>query len=150
MPQLTIPQQVAALLPLFATLISGFFSHDRLPRWANALIALIALVATAVVCLWLAGNFTGNAQASVLAVLGYVAILMNGDLRAIYTFLVTVPSPLAALATPQTAAASLVPASASSRSQVGPQPIQFPTAASQSQSQTTPGTLSGGPPTTGG
>ena len=146
MPNLTIPQQVAALLPLLATMLSGFFSHDRLPRGVNALIALIALVGTAIACLWLAGNFTGNAQASVLAVLGYVAILMNGDLRAIYLFLATAPSPLAALVTPNapTAAAPLAPASASSRSQVGPQPIQFPV------SQTTPGNSSGGPPTTGG
>ena len=145
MPNLTIPQQVAALLPLLATMLSGFFSHDRLPRSVNALIALIALVGTAIVCLLLAGNFTGNAQASVLAVLGYVAVLMNSDLRVLYTFLVTSPSPLVALMpNAPTAAAPLVPASASSRSQVGPQPIQFPI------SQTTPGNSSGGPPTTGG
>ena len=134
------------MLPLLATMLSGFFSHDRLPRGVNALIALVALVATAVACLWLAGNFTGNAQASVLAVLGYVAILMNGDLHAIYLFLVTAPSPLAAMVSSPAAAHQ---GSASSRSQVGPQPIQFPTA-SQAQAQTTPGTLSGGPPTTGG
>src|SRR5579871_3942909 len=114
MPQLTIPQEVAALLPLLATMLSGFFSHDRLPRGVNALIALVALVATAVACLWLAGNFTGNAQASVLAVLGYVAILMNGDLHAIYLFLVTAPSPLAAMVSSPAAAHQ---GSASSRSQ---------------------------------
>jgi hypothetical protein len=96
MPQLTIPQGVAALLPLISTMLSGWLAQDRLPRWANALIALVALVGTAILCLVLAGNFTGNAQASVLAVLGYVALLMAGDLHTLYQFLVAVPSPLAA------------------------------------------------------
>src|SRR5579885_2347588 len=84
MPQQTVPQAVAALLP----------------KWANALIAFLALVGTAFACVSLSGNFTGNAQTSILLMLSYVAILMNGDLRVLYQFLVAAPSPLAAAVVP--------------------------------------------------
>ena len=95
--QPTTPQAVAALLPLIATMLSSWLNQDRLPRVANALIAFVALIGTAGLCVLLAGNFTGNPQASLLAILGYVAILMNGDLHVLYQFLVALPGPLAAL-----------------------------------------------------
>ena len=120
--QLSTSQQLVAILPLIATVLSGWLSQDRLPRAANALIALIALIGTALLCAFLAGNFTGNAQASLLAVLGYVALLMNGDLRVLYQFLVALPGPLAALAPVPTPAAKTPP---------GPQAIAYP--ASQQQ-----------------
>ena len=98
MPQLSEPQAIAALLPLFATSLSGWLSQDRLPKWANALIALVALIGTAFTCVLLSGNFTGNAQASTLLVLGYVALLMSGDLSMLRGFLVVSSGPLSPFA----------------------------------------------------
>jgi len=143
MLQPTTPQAIAALLPLIATMLSSWLSQDRLPRFANALIALVALVMTALVCAVLAGNFTGNQQASLLAVLGYVAILMSGDLRVLYQFLVATPGPLAAaLAPPQPLAPSPI-----STAKTPPQPISFP---SSQQSGPQQGSGMRIPPTTGG
>lgn len=98
MPQLSEPQTIAALLPFFATSLSGWLSQDRLPRRVNALVALVALIGTAFACVLLSGNFTGNAQASTLLVLGYVALLMNGDLSMLRGFLVASSGPLTPLA----------------------------------------------------
>jgi hypothetical protein len=107
----TIPQGVAALLPFAATMISSWLSHLKLPNWANALIALVFLVGTAVGSLFLAGNITGNLQASILLVLGYVFVLMNGDLKTLTQFLLYAPSPLAALVpiTPTAPSSVVVP-----------------------------------------
>ena len=60
MQQPTIPQTIAALLPLLATMLSSWLSTDRLPRWANALIAFAALIVTAISCVVLAGNSLGG------------------------------------------------------------------------------------------
>lgn len=92
--QVTSPQSIAALLPFISTSAASWLSHDRLSGWVNALIAFVALVGTAALCVWLAGNFTGNAAESVSAVLLYVGVLMNGQFAALQKFLVAAPSPL--------------------------------------------------------
>ena len=140
--QPTPPQAIAALLPLLATMVSSWLSQDRLPRFANALIALVALVMTALVCAVLAGNFTGNQQASLLAILGYVAILMHGDLHVLYQFLVAAPGPLAAaLAPPPPLAAPPAPTA-----KTPPQPISFPSSPQPPQG----GSVIRVPPSSGG
>lgn len=96
----TIPLGIAAVLPLFATMLSSWLAQDQFPKFANALIAFVALVGTAIACVTLAGNFTGNAQVSILATLGYVAVLMQGDLSVLYEYLVSTQGPLNALKPP--------------------------------------------------
>lgn len=91
----TIPQAAAALLPFLATILSRWLADDRLKAGENAAIAAFFLLATAIVCAWLAGNFTGNAQASVLVVLSYVTYLMRGDLVTLLLFFDLAPSPMA-------------------------------------------------------
>lgn len=92
--QLTIPATIAALLPLVATMLSSWLNDDNLQPGVNALIALIAILLTATGCELLAGNFTGNVAASFLGILGYVGVLMSGDLSMLYQYLVAKPSPL--------------------------------------------------------
>lgn len=94
MPTPTVPQSVAILLPFAASSIASWLSHDKLPGWANALIALVALVGTAVGAWLLAGNFTGNVATSVSAVLLYVGVLMQGQLQVLQRFLTASGSPL--------------------------------------------------------
>jgi len=94
MPTPTIPQSIAILLPFAASSIASWLSHDRLPGWANALIALFALVGTAVGAWLLAGNFTGNVATSVSAILLYVGVLMQGQLQVLQQFLLAAGSPL--------------------------------------------------------
>lgn len=94
MPMPTIPQSIAILLPFAASSIASWLSHDRLSGWANALIALFALVGTAVGAWLLAGNFTGNVATSVSAILLYVGVLMQGQLQVLQQFLLAAGSPL--------------------------------------------------------
>ena len=94
MPTPTVPQSIAILLPFSASSIASWLSHDRLPGWANALIAFVALVGTAVGAWLLAGNFTGNVATSVSAILLYVGVLMQGQLQVLQQFLLAAGSPL--------------------------------------------------------
>ncbi len=92
--QPTIPQSVAAILPFLATALSSWLSHSTLKPAINALIAFVALVGTAVGSAYLAGNFTGNVQTSILVVLAYVVFLMQNDFKTLLQYLVNVPSVL--------------------------------------------------------
>jgi hypothetical protein len=92
---LTIPVSIAAILPLLATALSSYLNDDHLKPRTNALIALTALLVTAIACELLTGNFTGNWSVSVLGIIGYVALLMHGDLSVLYAFLMLTRSPLA-------------------------------------------------------
>lgn len=94
--QLTIPTTIAALLPLVATVLSSWLNDDHFKPGVNALIALVAILATATGCELLAGNFTGNWAASVLGGFGYVGVLMAGDFNILYQYLVAKPSPISA------------------------------------------------------
>ena len=107
--QPTIPQSVAALLPILATALSSWLSHSTLKPGINALIAFVALVGTAIGSAYLAGNFTGNVQTSILVVLAYVVFLMQNDFKTLLQYLVSVPSVLNGF----TKASSPVPARAS-------------------------------------
>ena len=92
--QPTLPQDLAFLLPLVGAGLSNWLASDQLAKWQNAIIAAIALLAVAVLCAWLSGTFLLNSpQASVLAILAYVVLLMNGSFKTILIFLEGVPSP---------------------------------------------------------
>lgn len=95
MPELTLPTAIAAGLPWFATFLSAFLASDRFKPGVNAVIAAIAILTTATVCTILAGDFTGNAQVSFLAIIGYVMLLMHGDLHLLYHYMASnVTSPI--------------------------------------------------------
>lgn len=120
--QPTIPQDAAFLLPLLGAGLTHWLSSDRLRPWQNASIALIFLVATALACVWLSGNFLlGNPQASVLAVLAYVVLLMNGSLKPILIYVEGIPSPFDTQPTPVNSNPARVPAT--------PTPLALPTSA---------------------
>jgi len=92
--QPTIPQDAAFVLPLIAAGLTHYLISDRLAPWKNAIIAVVFLIATALACAWLSGNFLlGSPQASVLAILAYVVLLMNGSLRTILLYLESIKSP---------------------------------------------------------
>lgn len=92
--QPTIPQDAAFVLPFIAAGLTHYLASDRLAQWINALIAALFLIATAFLCAWLSGTFIlGSPQASVLAILAYVVVLMNGSLKTILYYLESVPSP---------------------------------------------------------
>lgn len=95
MPTPTIPDAIAALLPIIATALSRWLADDRFKPSTNALISGAALLFTALACWFLAGNFTGNWQASILTILAYVAFLMKGDLALLLQFFDLAGSPLA-------------------------------------------------------
>lgn len=137
-----IPDAIAALLPLVASSLSRYLADDRLPNWVNALIAAVALLGAAIGCWLLAGNFTGNVQLSIAAIMGWVLFLMRGDMRLLLQFFDLVDSPLAkivqAATTPAPAPATAVPSTpapldASQISTVNlptvkpPQPLRLPT-----------------------
>lgn len=131
--QPSIPQDAALILPLVAAGITRWLSSDHLAAWLNALIALLFLVGTAVLCAWLSGTFLlSSPQASVLAVLAYVALLMNGSLRTILLYLESIPSPFdSPKPTPtstQTVTTNATPASV-------PTPIMLPSAPSQDRAK---------------
>ena|SRR5258708_738346 len=113
--QLTIPTAIAAILPLLATMLSSWLNDDHFRPGINAGIALAFILLTATACELLAGNVTGNISVSFLAVLGYVGVLMSGDLSVLYQYLVAKPSPVSK--------ALGMPVSTSTK---GPTPIVMP------------------------
>lgn len=136
--QPTIPQDAAFVLPLIAAGLTHWISSDRLPSWANALIATLFLVGTAILCAWLSGTFLLNSpQASVLAVLGYVVLLMRGSLKMILMYLESIKSPFDGPAPANANPVTSVGTSAYVPSDAG-QPTAIPKRASAQQT-TTPG-----------
>ncbi len=93
--QPTIPVAIAAALPIGGEMLARGLTDDQLKTWQNALIAAFALVIVAIGCAWLAGNFTGNLQASILIIIAYIALLMRGSLAMLYQFFDLAASPLA-------------------------------------------------------
>ena len=92
--QPSLPQDIAIALPFLAALVTHWLMADRLAAWKNALIAAVFVIGTALTCIWLSGSFIpGDAQASVLLVVGYVVFLMRGPLSVLSAFFADVPSP---------------------------------------------------------
>lgn len=91
---MTIPTTIAALLPLFATILSSWLNDDGFKPGVNALIAFFALLLTAIVCLLLSSSIPLTWPLRVVAVLGYIGVLMNGDLSVLYGYLVGKSSPV--------------------------------------------------------
>src|SRR5262245_10736277 len=93
--QPTISQDLVMLLPLISAIIVHGLKSDRLPAWKNAVIAAAFLIVTAALCAWLGDGFIpGNVRGSILAVIGYVVLLMNGALRTIMEYFEELRSPM--------------------------------------------------------
>lgn len=108
--QLTIPTTIAAILPLLATMLSSWLADDHLAPGINALIALMAILATATACELLGtGLIPGNPAGTALAIAGYVGVLMAGDLSVLYQYLVAKPSPVSPKPAPANANPVRVP-----------------------------------------
>ncbi len=95
----TLPQDITILLPLLVTLVSGILSHQRLPTWANALIAGSVVVLASLGAVLLGQGFSRDLVADFLLIAAYVAALMASPLLApLHEWLtLNTPSPIAAL-----------------------------------------------------
>lgn len=124
-PTLTIPTVLVPLLPIIGSLASSYLRSDGLKPGINALIALAVLLVTGVLCLTLAGNWSGNWLISISAVLGYITLLMAGDLSVLRQWLFTsAPMPLAHKPAP--ARTSRITTAYVPRSQRPPAALQMP------------------------
>jgi divalent metal cation (Fe/Co/Zn/Cd) transporter len=93
--QPVIPDAIAAALPVIGEIVVRALADDRQKTWVNALIAGAFLVLVAIVCCWLAGNFTGDLTTSIGIVIAYCALLMRGSLGMLLQFFDLAGSPVA-------------------------------------------------------
>ena len=91
----SIPDAIAALLPLLATILSAQLASNHFRPAVNAIISLLAILATAVACELLSADIPASWPLRLAGVLAYVAVLMHGDLHSLYDYLVASPSPVA-------------------------------------------------------
>jgi hypothetical protein len=94
----SIPDALVVILPFIVASLSSYLREDKYPDYVNALIALGAIVVTAVACVWLSGSWTADSsiQEITLAVLAYVVFLMRNDYQVILNFLfsgIATPTP---------------------------------------------------------
>ncbi len=105
-----LPQQLALILPLVVAPLAGWLGDDGLPVWVNELFALIALAATVAAWVFLGGKFSNDVTVNIMLIAGYTGALVAGPLAPLHKwFIVTVPSPFAALAPKQPAAVAAKP-----------------------------------------
>lgn len=121
-----IPTTIAALLPLGATALSSWLNDDNLAAGANALISLVLILIAAIACMLLSASVPVTWPLRLLAVLGYVGVLMNGDLSVLYGYLVKKPSPIA----PRPAPVNVNPLTSLGTNAAVPTPITLPSGAS--------------------
>jgi len=95
MPPVTIPLSIAAALPIVGQMLSSVLTDDRQKSGINALIAAFFLLAVAVGCALLAGNFTGNWTLDAGVIIAYCALLMRSSLGMLMQFFEMAPSPIA-------------------------------------------------------
>lgn len=94
--QPTLPDAATFILPILGSIVIHYLKSRSLATWKNALIAGFFLLVVAIFCVWLGDGFVpGNARGSVLAVLAYVMILMQGALKMIMLYFEELASPLA-------------------------------------------------------
>ncbi|MBA2285850.1 MAG: hypothetical protein H0W02_10225 [Ktedonobacteraceae bacterium] len=98
-PTPTLPQTLTIVLPFIVTLVSGVLSQQRLPAWANALIAGTCVVLASLGAVLLGQGFSRDLVADFLLIAGYVAALMASPLLApLHEWLtLNTPSPIAAM-----------------------------------------------------
>lgn len=93
--QPSLSNDLVYILPWLGAGLVHFLKGQRLPTWLNALIAGVFLVAISVACAWLGNDFIpGNVRASILVVVGYVVVLMNGALHIIMQYFEELTSPI--------------------------------------------------------
>jgi hypothetical protein len=74
---MTYQQIIELILPLLAGLVTTLLQQDRLPDWANAIIALVGVGAAAVGTAFLGGQLTGDVRADILIVVSAAVALQT-------------------------------------------------------------------------
>lgn len=93
--QPSLSNDLAYILPLLGAILVHFLKSQRRAAWLNALIAGVFLVVIATACAWLGNDFIpGNLRASILVVIGYVVVLMNGALGMVMQYFEELTSPI--------------------------------------------------------
>lgn len=126
MSNVVIPQTIAAILPFLVALLTSYLRGDKLSVQLNGLIALVAIVLTAIACVWLSGVWTSDFRLLVIAILAYVGYLMRNDYQAVMTWLFIKNSPL------PPSNGSLAPQNANTVAQTSASPAGITTASTPS------------------
>jgi|SRR5581483_781589 len=96
---LTSSSYVVLALPLFVTLLSGWFCHKGLSAAFNALISLIIIFGSALLYTRIIGPLIGGQIASLMIVAAYCAALIAWPLKSLHQwFVLHMLSPFAGLA----------------------------------------------------
>lgn len=92
-----LPPDIAFIVSLLVSALSNYLRSDKLPRWANALIAILSIVVIALAMVWLTTGFTANLRQDVLLIIGMIVALFSGlkEVSALLDILQAANSPLA-------------------------------------------------------
>lgn len=107
---ITIPDALTVIIPLMVTALSHYLRDSKLSPMVNGLIALGAILITAVACVLLSTGWTGDFRTFTVAVLLFVGLLAHNDFQAVMSWLFVTPSPVAPATTATTANAPASPA----------------------------------------
>lgn len=103
-----IPQVLVLVLPLIVTALSAWLSHNGLPAWINALISGVVTLLCAIGWSLIDRSLASDLVADIVLIASYCAALMAGPLKPLHQWLmVTLPSPLAGLASSPPAATTM-------------------------------------------
>ena len=84
--------------PAIALAISGWLQDARLPRWLDALIALLGVLLTAFGWSLIADKLTDDIVANIVIIAAYSAALIAGPMATLHEWLVVqLPSPFGAI-----------------------------------------------------
>lgn len=96
---LTSSSYVVLLLPLPVLLLSGWFCHDRLAAWFNALLSIAVIIGCTIMYTRIFGPIIGSQAVSLMIIAAYATAITYGPLREMHTWLtVHMTSPLAVVA----------------------------------------------------
>lgn len=126
MDNITIPNVLALILPVLVTALSHYLRDAKLSPAINGLIALTAILVTAIVCVWLAGSWSPDLRTLTIAILAYVAYLMRNDYQALLSWLFAKSSPIAPSQPPVNSATAVVANSGTFTYPVDPSSVAAP------------------------
>ena len=95
MPNITIPDAMTTIIPLLITLLSHYLRSDKLSSFANASIAVAAIIIIAIASAVLSNSWSSDWRAQTLIVLAIVAFLANNEFKAVLDWLLSLDGPLA-------------------------------------------------------
>jgi ABC-type branched-subunit amino acid transport system permease subunit len=97
-----LPSDIAFIVALLVSVMSNFLRSDGLPKAANAVIAIVAIVLIAGAIGWLTTGFTLDIKQDVLLIISIIVSLFTGlkELNDLLAYLQAANSPLQGSETP--------------------------------------------------